>query len=249
MRTHAAPLARRALRMTACVALMAGLMLPLGAAPAGASYGVGTDTGKIRLNDVLVAGASYRLPAFRIVNTGTQAAGYVMKVGGVKGEPSPKACWCEFKPDGFYLYPGQERSVVATLKLPGGATPAHYVAVLAAVPSLPGDNKGARVNVGVGPRLTMTVKSTSLIRRTYFAVSGWFSDHQPWSYGGAGLAVVVLATGAWWMAHRRRVRRWREEDEATEPLMHSAAVPPSPPVKPYRVYGADVSAAATDTRP
>jgi hypothetical protein len=207
-------------RTAARIVLAAALLAGLNAAPAGATYGVGTDTGKIRLNDSLAAGGSYRLPTFRIINTGTQAVGYTMRVVGVAGKPAPESSWFVFKPDAFYLYPNQERSMAVTLHLPGGAAPGRYEAILAAVPALPGDTRTAHVDVGVGPRLTMTVTSTGFVRRQYFALTRWFGELQPWSTVAAGLIVAALAAAVWWMYLRRRKRQQHPRPDLAKPRSH-----------------------------
>ncbi len=179
---------------------------------------MGTDTGKIRLTEDLRAGASYRLPTFRIINTGTEPVGYVMKVVGVAGRQIADASWFAFEPKTFYLHPNEERSVSVTVRLPSGAAPEEYEAILAAVPTVPGKGSGAHIDVGVGPRLIMTVKSAGFFRALYFAVTRWFADHQLWSSVAAALVVAGLAAGVWWIFLRRRPRRSSEPPyETAEP--------------------------------
>jgi hypothetical protein len=175
-----------------------------GVATAFASVGVGTDMRSIEVTQPLLAGGTYQIHPFTIINTGSQDSGFGILVSatskpGLKVPPS----WLSFKPSTFYLSPKQGIDVAPTLHVPADATPGTYQVLMLGVPKLPGDlTPGGHVNVGVGPRLVFTVIQPNLWQRGYFLFLGWM----PWS-GLVALVLLVIAIALAWLAvWRRRTR-------------------------------------------
>lgn len=175
-----------------------------GATAAFASVGVGTDMRSIEVTQPLLAGGTYQIHPFTIINTGSQNSGFAILVSATSkpGLKVPPA-WLSFKPSTFYLTPNQGIDVAPTLRVPADATPGKYQVLLLGVPKLPGDlTPGGHVNVGVGPRLAFTVVQPNLWQRGWFLFLGWM----PWS-GLAAVVVLVIALALVWMAvWRRRIR-------------------------------------------
>lgn len=171
---------------------------------ASASIGVGTGVRSIEVTQPFVAGGTYRIHPFTIVNTGSEASGFGILVSpsthaGMRVPPS----WLSFQPQTFYLYPKQGLDVEPSLQISLDATPGLYQIRLLGVPKMASDlTPGGHVNIGVGPRLTFSVVQPNPWQRVYFLYLGWM----PWSglLSVALCAIVVFAAGiVFW---RRRAR-------------------------------------------
>lgn len=191
-------------RFLALGALVAAAMLGA-VTPAFASIGVGTDMRSIEVTQPLVAGGTYQLHDFTIINTGSQPSGF-----GIQTSPTSKpglrvpTSWLSFNPSAFYLDPKQGINVRPTLHVSVDATPGVYQVLLLGVPKLPGDlAPGGHMNVGVGPRLSFTVVQPNQWQRLYYAFKGWM----PWSAIVVLVVVVLLVAVAWLMIWRARSRR------------------------------------------
>lgn len=172
--------------------------------PAFASIGVGTDMRSIEVTQPLVAGGTYQLHSFTVINTGSQPSGF-----GIQTSPTAKpglrvpTSWLSFEPSAFYLSPKQGIDVKPTLHVSLDATGGVYEVYLLGVPKLAGDlAPGGHMNVGVGPRLSFTVVQPNPWQRLQFLFLGWM----PWS-AIVALAVLVLVVGGVWLAVWRARRR------------------------------------------
>lgn len=187
------------------VPLLLSLLL-LGPAVASAEIGVGTDIGKIALTDRIETGRSYDLPVFKVINTGTEPTGYIVKTVPVKGFKTPDASWFTFAPSAVYLGPSESAVIHVTMDVPANAAPGQYQALLVGeVDRGPAQTSGARVNIGAGPRLEMTVVQSGPVRAAWYAVSSWFIGGMPWT--GIGLAALLVIAAAVVVVARRRARR------------------------------------------
>jgi len=173
----------------------------------GASIGVGTDTGRISVDEKLAAGGTYVMPSFRIGNTGEEDMGYVVSVAKYgEGMPVP-ASWVTFRPDAMYLKAGGWSTVVTSLEIPANAAPGHYTALLAATPRLPAGMATAKMNIGAGPRLEIEVVASTPLRAALWTGRRWFEDTMPWSAGAAAASVVAFIGLIIWLVIRRRPRQ------------------------------------------
>lgn len=170
----------------------------------GASIGVGTDTGKIKVDNELVAGGTYPLPTFRVGNTGTASMGYVMKVAPYEGGASVPSAWVTFEPDVAFLKAEEWVEIQATLVIPADAAPGRYTALLAASPKLPDGMSSAQVNVGAGPRLEVDVIAASPSSAAIWKFKQWFTKTMPWSAAGIAFAALALVGLVAWLVLRRR---------------------------------------------
>jgi len=194
------------------VLVSAAMLVLVGSSAAwGASIGVGTDTGRIKVDNELVAGGTYPLPTFRVGNTGSESMGYVLKVAPYKGGITVPAAWVTFEPDVAFLKAEEWVEVKATLVVPADAAPGHYTALLAASPKLPDGMSSAKVNVGAGPRLEVDVIAGSPTSATIWKLKQWFARTMPWSAVGIAVAVVALIGLILWLV----LRRTRRHAEAT----------------------------------
>ena len=173
-------------------------------APAFASIGVGTDMRSIEVTQPLVAGGTYQLHSFTIINTGSQPSGF-----GIQTSPTSKpglrvpTSWLTFEPSAFYLSPKQGIDVKPTLHVSLDATGGVYEVYLLGVPKLAGDlAPGGHMNVGVGPRLSFTVVQPNQWQRLQFLFLGWM----PWSAIAALALLVLVVAGLWLAIWRARAR-------------------------------------------
>jgi hypothetical protein len=211
------------MRRTLTTILLAGLLILAIATPAFASLGVGTDTGKITIDQPLVAGGSYPLTQFGIFNAGDTAYGYSMHIApsNRKGMLAPEA-WFVFSPAAFYLAPKASNVVHTTLHVSVDATPGVYSVQLQGSPKLP-DSKtpGGHLNVGAGPVLTFTVVQPNPWQHVYFL----FMDYLPWS-GIAVIVLVVVLVLAVWLAIRAVLSRRAEPAADSSPCESEPAPAP-----------------------
>jgi len=187
--------------------LLSFVVFGCAAAAHGASIGVGTDTGKIIVEEDLFAGSRNPLPVFRVGNTGTESMGYVLKVAPYGDGRAIPASWVTFKPDVTYLKAEEWVDVQATIKIPGDAAPGQYTALLAATPQLPSGLTSAKVNIGAGPRLELEVVAASPLQAAIWTARGWFAENMPWSLIGIAVGTLVLLVTVVWLIVRRAARR------------------------------------------
>lgn len=181
-------------------------LLFAGPVVARAEIGVGTDIGRIALTDKVHTGGSFKLPVFKVINTGTEPTGYVLKSVPVDGYLSPGPSWFTFEPSAVYLEPSSSAVIHVTMDVPADAKPGEYKALLVGeVNRGPAQTSGARVNIGAGPRLEMTVVQGVWFRSLWYLMSTWFIGGMPWTGGILALLLVAAAASAWFM--RRRAKR------------------------------------------
>lgn len=170
------------------------------ASRAGADVGVALDVGKIEVNDKLSRGGTYQLPTIGVRNPGTETTRYRMGVSHIQGQagrPAP-AEWFSFAPPEVTLEPGQTAPVSVTLKIPTGARPDDYEALVEA--AIAPEGEGTTVGAAAAARLKFTVKPSNILQAWQLKAETWFDNHQPWTIVvplGAGLVGV-----AWWMRRR-----------------------------------------------
>jgi len=205
---------RRFSKLVICAVLLG---LACTTAAWGTSIGVGTDTGRIKVDTELRAGGRYPLPAFRVGNTGTEGMGYVLKVAPLEGGQPVPPSWVTFEPEAAYLRPEQWVEVKATLVVPADASPGRYSALLAASPKLPEGMASANVNVGAGPRLEVQVVAGSPASAVIWEVRSWFGRAMPWSLIGVIVIALLVVGSIVFVLIRRSRRRRTRTDEGSEP--------------------------------
>jgi hypothetical protein len=192
-----APSARRR-----AAGLLAGcaLLLQLGIGAAAASSGVSVDLGRIDINQQLLPGSGYNLPAIGVRNPGTERTSYVMIASPVDDPDrvSPPSTWFVFEPATVTLDPGQTQRVRVRLLVPTDAAPGDYLVLVGAQIAATGG--GATVGAAAAARTTFTITPAGPIE----AFAAWFgrsfSDLMPWS--GIAPGLVVLG-GTLWLIRRR----------------------------------------------
>jgi len=196
------------MRRLSRILVSAAILVLLGSSVSawGASIGVGTDTGRIKVDNELVAGGTYPLPTFRVGNTGSESMGYVLKVAPYKGGITVPAEWVTFQPDVAFLKADEWVEVQATLVIPADAAPGHYTALLAASPKLPDGMSSAKVNVGAGPRLEVDVIAASPTSAAIWKLRRWFTQAMPWSAVGIACVALTLIGLIVWLVLRRTRR-------------------------------------------
>lgn len=146
---------------------------------AGAAAGVGIDTGKILVSEILQKSSITQLPPIVVYNTGDTTANYSMEVAfnEKQDEYKPDADWIEFSPKNFALDPGGSQVVTATLRLPVEIKGGVYFAYLEAQ----GKEKGAD---------GMATISTAAAAKFYFTVANPVFPEEPSVPTVAPLSIV-----------------------------------------------------------
>ena len=184
------------------LALVAALLA--GSSSAGADVGVGVNLGRIEVDDRLSPGGRYNLPTLGVINTGDEPGDYEVVISYVadQEEKRPPEGWFEFKPQRFFLEPGETQAVDIRISLPSGADPDDYFALIEAHPV--STQEGVTIGVAAATKLTFTVKPSSQFSAWLLQIRNFFEDNSPFSIvlppTLAGLLLVYL------LARRFRLR-------------------------------------------
>jgi hypothetical protein len=179
---------RISLLLIACLILAAWL-----AAPSAASVGVGVDTGKIELNEALVPGGVYRLPAIGVVNTGDELTQYRVNITFMdnQSELKPETGWFTFSPDAFTLEKANSLRVSTTLRVPVNAPAGKYFALIEASPAVkPGGT--ATVGVAAAAKLSFNIREANLAMAVIHRTGDFFRDSSPYIYFALGVIAAII---------------------------------------------------------
>jgi hypothetical protein len=152
--------------------------------------GAGVSASPIALRTQAQPGSIYRLPDLYVVNTGTEASIYRLKIEELspgEGRIVPPG-WVQFARNGFRLQPRESASVPLTLNVPADARPGSYV---------------SDVLVGTVPQshLGGAIAGAQAATKLLFRVGGPHSggSWSWWTYALIGLGVVLaLAAALMW---------------------------------------------------
>lgn len=150
-----------------------------------ASLGAGVGASPITLAQPAQAGHTYQLPSLYVINTGTDASYYLVRVqaiGQTQAKPVP-AGWVQFGRNHFQLQPKQALAVPMTLTVPSDARTGSYRSYLVAGTVPAAQTSGVAFGAAAATRLEFTVVPPS-----------GFTFPWPWPWwvwGIVGLAVVV----------------------------------------------------------
>jgi len=142
------------------LALGAGAGLLLSPLAASADIGTGVGANPIQLPNPVDAGHVYTMPQLYVVNTGTQAATYSVKVQALAqtGGQTVPAAWIEFGKNDFQLQPKESTVVPIKLDLPNGAPSGSYSSDLLVGTVTPGQQAGgATVGAAAAAKLSFSV--------------------------------------------------------------------------------------------
>jgi hypothetical protein len=182
--------------------LAAAAVAALLAAPqAAADRGVALDIGQIDIEQALVPGGSYRLPAFGVRNPGDERTSYLLKVWPIRGggrAPDPR--WVRFSPVRLTLRPNRIMRIQVRIVLPADAAPGDYAALIG--PEIVGTGGGASVGGAAAARLTFTVESSSTLESWWRRLKNFLGDHMPWTL----VVPAAVLAGLLAEALRRRYR-------------------------------------------
>jgi hypothetical protein len=166
-----------------------------------ASVGAGVGASPIVLTSVARPGHTYRLPSLYVINTGTVASVYRVRVDRLT--PGPELAvppdWIHFDLNDFLLEPRQTASVPITLNVPANAAPGSYVSDLVAG-TVPERAPGSTTAVGAQA-------ATKLM----FHVGSGASFPWPGPWWAYGLAVLVVLSAAAVFIQRRLGLRFNVE--------------------------------------
>jgi hypothetical protein len=181
----------RVVRLGLVTIILLAVMVLSSALVSYAQVGVGITPSKISIDEPLVPGEIYRLPAISVVNTGEVASDYevVVSYSSEQTELTLPAEWVNFEPERFHLEPGETRQVAVTLNVPVRAMPGDYFAYLEAHPI--GEGNGVAIGVAVATKLDLTVKPSNVFMAVWAKVSGFFAINAPASYIGLGVLVAI----------------------------------------------------------
>lgn len=134
---------------------------------ASAASGVGVGTGKIMLDETLVGGTAYSLPAITVYNTGDEASDYEMEVTFNERQPQlkPQASWVSFNPKRFTLAPTESETVDMTITVPTSAKTGDYYAYLEAhsVTSKTSGQDTAHISAAAAAKFYFSAKNNPVI--------------------------------------------------------------------------------------
>ena len=170
------------MRVNAVVLVLALLVALLDTgSSARADIGVGVNLGKIDIDDDLSPGGRYRLPTLGVINTGDEPGDYEVVISYLadQEEERPPEDWFEFKPQRFFLEPGETQAVEIRIDLPGGAGPGDYFALIEAHPV--STQEGVAIGVAAATKLTFTVKPSNLFSAWLLQLRQFFEDTSPFS--------------------------------------------------------------------
>jgi len=157
--------------------------------------GVGVGTGTIRVSDILKAGQSYNIPPIVVINTGDVAHEYGVGVQWreYQTEFKPLVEWFKFKPDKFFLEPGESQLVKIELNLPiRGAEPGDYFAFLQGFPVVEYAPGQAGVGIAAASKLYFTVAPANIFLGVYYKTASMLQKTSPWSYIILGLIALGI---------------------------------------------------------
>lgn len=165
--------------------------------------GVGVGTGKINVDERLLPGIIYKIPAITVINTGDEKSSYELVVSQRETQPElkPESSWISYSPEKFDLEPDEVQVVDVTINLPITAQPGDYFAFLEAHPVKNQDGKSTSVSIAAASKLYFTVEPGNIFQGIYYKIVSWWQLHTPWTNIGASLVVGVLA----WLIVRRFV--------------------------------------------
>jgi hypothetical protein len=172
------------------------LLLLMMLTSAGLAYaqevGVGINMGKISVDEPMMPGGSYKLPAVSIINTGQVASDYAMGVSYHQDqkELQPPAGWFEFDPKTVTLEPGKSQSVNITLHISVKAKPGDYFAYLEAHPVAKEGN--VAIGIAAAAKLYFTVKPANIFSAFANVVGDFFGTRSPYSWVGLGIIVLII---------------------------------------------------------
>jgi hypothetical protein len=167
------------------------LALPVAA---GASLGTGVGASPIMLAQMAMPGHAYRLPGLYVLNTGTQASRYHIRVerlspGTARTLP---ATWVALAQNDFLLRPNRSATVPFTIRIPGNAPSGAYLSDLVASTSSPRRAGGTALGAAAATKLGLEVGSAP--------------GSIPWGSIGVVALVALVVTGGGYLVRRSGVR-------------------------------------------
>jgi hypothetical protein len=191
-------------RRAVTVALLAGMAAILAPAAAFAVTGVGVGAAPIQATHSVAPASTVALPSLYVVNTGTVASAYgikVMPIGKAKGLAVP-ASWVALTPGKVSLKPKAGTWIKVVLSVPAGAARGSYASYLVAGTTTVGTSKGTQATFGgqAATELRFTVDpsgsaSSKSGAATGSRAAGRSSGLGPWWAWMTGIAVLVLLIG------------------------------------------------------
>lgn len=147
-----------------------------------ANIGVGVNTGKIQVNDLLKSGMIYRLPPITVINTGDEPSDYETTISYHQSQPElrPAQNWFIFTPQKFHLDPGKGQLVEITVNLPIKTEPGNYFAYLEAHPISTVKKGNTVLGVAAASKLYFTIVPANIIYGIYYKIVSFFNVYTPW---------------------------------------------------------------------
>jgi cobalamin biosynthesis Mg chelatase CobN len=168
-----------------------------------ADLGVGVTANALELPHALRPGNSYQLPTLTVVNTGSQAASYHLRIERLTKKNTATTippAWITFSDPAFGLAPKDRASVVLRVSVPRSAQSGTYTSDVIATGTLPNAQSQAKAGAAAAAAINFTVTRTA-------AVNGSSIPGYAWLILVGSLIVVLLALGIWRSGLRVRVER------------------------------------------
>jgi len=160
-----------------------------------AKIGVGVNTGKIYVDEVLKAGQIYKLPSITIINTGDEPSDYEVGVTYHQDQPQflPDQNWFIFSPGKFYLNPKEAQLVEIKINLPLRIEPGDYFAYLEGRPIKTTQKGTASIGVAAAAQLYFTAEPANIFYAIYYKIKSFFEVYAPWPQRALILIGIISA--------------------------------------------------------
>jgi hypothetical protein len=168
------------------------ILICLNASPIQANPGVGIMPGSIDIDQVLLPGGYYPLPALQVFNTGDQISNYEISLARMEkqNELQPSEDFFFFEPVNFQLAPNDSQLVHINLKIPIRAEPGDYLAHIEAH-IISQNQKGTIIGIAAATKLYFTVKQTGSLEGMIISTGSFFKRYSPISF--ILPSVIILA--------------------------------------------------------
>ncbi len=146
------------------------------------------------VEEKLLPGAIYTLPAFTILNTGDEAGEYDVGVSYVEKQPElkPPESWFNFSPKKFHLEPGGIQVIDIKLNLAINAPPGEYFALVEGRPLKTAAAGVSVIGIAAASKLYFTVLPASTLSGLYYKIKSLWNLYYPWPLVVIGVIVAII---------------------------------------------------------
>lgn len=169
------------------------VLLMVSSFPAFAKLGVGVGSSKIQVDNSIMPGVIYVLPALTVFNTGDEPSDYKVNVSYHESQKElmPDKSWFIFSPQNFHIEPGQSQVVDIKLNVPIRAKPGNYFAYLEGQPLVTNTEGNTQVGIAAAAKLYFTIVPAGPLQALYFKLVSFWYVYEPWPK--VAFIILILA--------------------------------------------------------